>query len=121
MTESTLVAIIDDDGGVRRSLQRLLKSAGFRSVGFVSAEDYLAAGKHEGTGCIILDVGLPGMSGFELERRLTADHNRLPIIFVSGHDEPAIRDEAANARGVAFFRKPFNDSSLLHAVELALG
>lgn len=121
MAECNLIAIVDDDKWVRQSLQRLLKSAGFRTVAFVSAEDYLTAGNHEETGCIILDVRLPGMSGFELERRLTAEHNRLPIIFVSGHDEPGIRDEAANTGAVAFFGKPFNDNSLLHAVELALG
>ena len=120
MNQRPLIAIVDDDRWMRRSLERLLRSAGFQAETFVSAEDYLAAGKHEGTGCIILDIGLPGMSGFELERRLTADHNRLPIVFVSAHDEPEVRDEAAHAGAVAFLAKPFDDESLLDAVSLAL-
>jgi FixJ family two-component response regulator len=73
---------VDDDQWIRRSLERLLKSAGLRAESFISAEDYLAAGKHEETGCIILDIGLPGMNGFELERSLTADRNPRPIVFV---------------------------------------
>lgn len=94
------IAIVDDDQWIRRSLETLLKSAGLRAEAFISAEDYLAAGKHEETGwCrplypkggywdgrklakIILDIGLPGMNGFELERRLTADRNPRPIVFV---------------------------------------
>ena len=91
MDECPLIAIVDDDRGMRRSLERLLKSAGFRAEAFISAEHYLASGNHEETGCIILDIGLPGMNGFELERRLTAEYHRLPIVFVSARDEPEIR------------------------------
>jgi FixJ family two-component response regulator len=120
MHELPLIAIVDDDKWVRRSTARLLKSAGFRAETFVSAEDYLAAGNHEKTGCIILDIGLPGMSGFELERRLTADSNRRPIVFVSARNEPEVRDEATLAGAVAFLGKPFDDHSLLKAVASAL-
>jgi len=120
MKELTLIAIVDDDRWMRMSLERLLKSARFRSETFVSAEDYLAAGKHEETGCIILDIGLPGMSGFELERRLTADSNRRPIVFVSAHDGPAVRNKATLAGAVAFLGKPFDDNTLLNAISSAL-
>ena len=120
MNELPLIAIVDDDRWIRRSLERLLKSAGFRAETFVSAEDYLAAGNHEETGCIILDIGLPGMSGFELERRLTADNNRRPIVFVSARDEPEVRDEATLAGAVAFLGKPFDDNTLLNAISSAL-
>jgi len=61
-----LIAIVDDDHLMRRSLARLLRSAGFRAESFSSAEDYLDSGNHEGTSCIILDIGLPGMSGFDI-------------------------------------------------------
>jgi FixJ family two-component response regulator len=120
MNTLPLIAIVDDDRWIRKSLERLLKSAGFRAETFVSAEDYLAAGNHEETGCIILDIGLPGMSGFELERRLTADHNRRPIVFVSARDEPKVRDEATLAGAVAFLGKPFDDNTLLNAIFSAL-
>ena len=114
-----LIAIVDDDHGMRQSLARLLKSAGFRAETFISAEDYLAASEHEDIGCIILDIALPGMNGFELKRRLAADHKRLPIVFVS-HDEPEVRSEAAEVGALAFLGKPFDAGSLLDALFLAL-
>jgi FixJ family two-component response regulator len=120
MDKWPVIAIVDDDKWMRKSLERLLKSAGFRVETFVSAEDYLAAGNHEETGCIILDIGLPGMSGFELERRLTADRNRRPVVFVSARHEPEVRDEAALAGAVAFLGKPFDDNALLDAICTAL-
>jgi FixJ family two-component response regulator len=120
MDKWPVIAIVDDDKWMRKSLERLLKSAGFRVETFVSAEDYLVAGNHEETGCIILDIGLPGMSGFELERRLTADRNRRPIVVVSARHEPEVRDEAALAGAVAFLGKPFDDNALLDAICTAL-
>ena len=120
MAEWPLIAIVDDDQWMRRSLQRLLKSAGYRSEAFISAEHYLAARNHEEAACIILDITLPGMSGFELDRRLAEKHNRLPVVFVSAHDEPKVRNEAAQAEAVAFLGKPFDDNALLNAVNTAL-
>jgi FixJ family two-component response regulator len=120
MAEQPLIAIVDDDRWMRRSLERLLKAAGFRAEAFISAEHYLATGNHEGTDCLILDIGLPGMNGFELERHLKAEQNRLPIVFVSAHDEPGVRDKAADAGAVAFLGKPFDDNALLDAISSAL-
>ena len=120
MANWPLIAIVDDDKWMRKSLERLLKSAGYRSEAFISAEHYLAARNQEEIGCVILDIGLPGMNGFELERFLAAEHNRLPIVFVSAHDEPEVRDEAAHAGAVAFLGKPFDDNALLDAICTAL-
>jgi FixJ family two-component response regulator len=120
MAETALIAIVDDDRWMRRSLERLLKSAGLTAQGFASAEDYLNASNHDEFGCIILDIGLPGMSGFDLERRLAAEENRLPVVFVSARDEPEVRQEAAQAGAVAFLGKPFDDNALLNAVHIAL-
>jgi FixJ family two-component response regulator len=120
MAEQPLIAIVDDDRWMRRSLERLLKAAGFRAEAFISAEHYLAAGNHEGTECIILDIALPGMDGFELERRLNTEQNRLPIVFVSAHDEPGVRDKAADVGAVAFLGKPFDENALLDAISSAL-
>jgi FixJ family two-component response regulator len=120
MEKWPVIAIVDDDKWMRKSLERLLKSAGYRSEAFISAEHYLAARNQEEIGCVILDIGLPGMNGFELERFLAAEHNRLPIVFVSAHDEPEVRDEAAHAGAVAFLGKPFDDNALLDAISTAL-
>jgi FixJ family two-component response regulator len=120
MAETARIAIVDDDRWIRKSLERLLKSAGLWSEGFTSAEDYLACGNHDGIACIIVDIGLPGMSGFQLERRLAAEPNRMPVVFVSASDEPEIRYQAAQSGAVAFLGKPFDDSALLNAVHAAL-
>ena len=119
-TENGLIAIIDDDRLIRRSLERLLKSAGFTAKSFDSAEDFLRVGDHNGICCIILDIGLPGMSGFELRRRLMAETNRLPVVFISARDEPEIEDKAAQSGAIAFLRKPFEDDALLNAVQTGM-
>jgi FixJ family two-component response regulator len=120
MPEPVRIAIVDDDQWTRRSLERLLRSAGLAAQGFASAEDYLNASNHDEFGCIILDIGLPGMSGFDLDRRLAAEEKRLPVVFVSARDEPEVRQEAAQAGAVAFLGKPYDDNALLAAVHTAL-
>ena len=118
--ETGLIAIVDDDRLIRKSLGRLLKSAGFTARSFDSAEDYLDVGDHDGICCIILDIGLPGMSGFELHRRLAAEPNRLPVVFISARDEPEVEDKATQAGAIAFLRKPFEDDALLNAVQTGM-
>jgi FixJ family two-component response regulator len=119
-SETGLIAIVDDDRLIRRSLERLLKSAGLKAKSFDSAEEYLDEGDHNGICCIILDIGLPGMSGFELNGRLAAEPNRLPVVFISAHDEPEVEDKATQAGAVAFLRKPFEDDALLNAVQTGM-
>jgi FixJ family two-component response regulator len=113
---ASLIAIVDDDPWVRKSLERLIKSEGFRTECFASAEDFIKAGDHEEMSCIILDLRLPGMSGLELQHYLATEHDCIPIVFVSAHDEPETRYEAMQAGAVAFFSKPFNDEALVEAV-----
>jgi FixJ family two-component response regulator len=114
------VAIVDDDKWVLKSLERLVKSAGFRVQTFLSAEDFLQSGKDSRTICFILDIGLPGMSGLDLQRRLAAENSQVPIIFVSAHDETETRKQALAGGAVAFLSKPVNDKALLDAVTSAL-
>jgi FixJ family two-component response regulator len=118
--EAARIAIVDDDRWIRGSLERLLKSAGFRAESFVSAEQYLDSGDHDGIGCVILDIRLPGMSGLELGRRLASNHHWVPVVFISAHDEPRVRHEAAQAGAVAFLGKPFDEVELLTAVHRGL-
>ena len=114
------ITIVDDEGGVRIALQRLLNVVGIKTQGYASAEDFLEAIPGLRCDCLILDHGLPGMSGLELQSRLTATHPRLPIIFISAHDDPHIRSQAMQAGALAFLGKPFGDEGLLRLVEKAL-
>ncbi len=114
------VAIVDDDKWVLKSLERLVKSAGFRVVTFLSAEDFLRSGKNSKSVCIILDIRLPGMSGIDLQRQLAAENPQVPIIFVSAHDETETRTQALVGGAIAFLSKPVNDKALLEAVSSAV-
>ncbi len=114
------IAIVDDDKWVLRSLERLVKSAGFKVATFVSAEDFLQASQDSATVCVILDIGLPGMSGLDLQRHLVAENSRIPIIFVSAHDEVEMRTQALAAGAIAFLSKPVKEKALLDAVDSAV-
>ena len=114
--DAGVVAIVDDDKWVLKSLERLIKSSGFRVETFVSAEDFLQSDNDSKTMCVILDIGLPGMSGLELQRLLSAEGRQVPVIFVSAHDEPEMRTQALVGGAIAFLGKPFNDKALLDAV-----
>ncbi len=115
-----LVAVVDDDGLFRRSVERLLKASGFRVETFGSAEAFLQRNDEAATSCAILDVKLPGMSGPDLQRRLAHTMARPPIVFVSAHDEPAVRANVLGAGAIAFLKKPFEDSALLDALRAAI-
>ena len=118
--QGDLVAVVDDDKWIRDSLARFLKSTGFGVETFDSAEDYLQHGDRNNTACIILDVRLPKMNGFDLERQLANEHCRVPIVFMSAHDESEMKRRALQVGVVRFLRKPIHDESLLEAVYSAL-
>jgi len=117
---TSLIAIVDDENSVRRAVGRLVKSVGLDAQGFSSAEEFLEAHSACTPNCLILDLRLPGMSGLELQDRLSAGDRRLPIIFVSAHDDAESRAQALQAGAVAFLGKPFNDEVLLQAIRSAL-
>jgi FixJ family two-component response regulator len=115
-TDSPLVAIVDDDELFRRSIERLVRSAGFRVETFGSAEDFLERSNLDRTSCAILDMKLPGMNGFELQRRLIMRPRPMPIVFVSAHEDAAMRANTLRAGAVAFLKKPFDENILLDAL-----
>jgi FixJ family two-component response regulator len=119
MNSAILIAIVDDDPWVRRSLNRLMKSAGFKTECFASAEEFLESAD-DLLGCVILDLKLPGMNGLELQRRLADEDKRVPIVFVSAQDDRASKSQALQAGATAFLNKPFGDETLLNAVDSAL-
>jgi FixJ family two-component response regulator len=107
-TSHTYVAVVDDDQSVCRSFARLLRAAGIQPITYASAEAFLADTKRPRFDCMVFDVQLGGMSGIELGRKLTAEGNPAPIIYITAHDDPEARAEAQAAGCAAYFRK--NDS-----------
>jgi len=120
MSTGRLISIVDDDVWLRNSLANLIRSVGFRSQEFASAEAFLASGEARATACLILDVRMPGMNGLELQRRLIAADWQLPIIFITSHADDAARAHALEAGAVAFLLKPCRDQELFDAIETAL-
>ena len=120
MPEIQKISIVDDDESVREALKSLLKSVGFKAEAFASAEEFLSSGQLPGTICLILDVRMPGMSGVELQNRLTASHDGLPIVFISAHADEEGRARALEGGAVDFLQKPFSDEALLNAIEAAV-
>jgi FixJ family two-component response regulator len=119
-TDVRLVAIVDDDELFRRSVERLLRSAGFQVDGFGTAEEFLASGNLDVIACAILDMRLPGMNGVDLQQQLLTRPHRTPIVFVSAHEDGALRTKALRAGAIAFLRKPFDDRALLDALHRSI-
>jgi len=119
-TDGPLVAIVDDDELFRRSIERLVRSAGFTVEAFGSAEDFLERGDMDRTACAILDMKLPGMSGLDLQQRLIAKATPIPVVFVSAHDEAMMQASALRAGAVAFLKKPFDNSTLLDVLSRSI-
>lgn len=117
---SALIAIVDDDESIRRTTTFLIKSFGFRAAAFESAQHFLMSGQLLDTSCLIADVQMPGMSGFQLQTKLAAAGRAVPIIFITGHNNGESRQHAMQAGAVAFLGKPFSDEELLESIHLAL-
>jgi FixJ family two-component response regulator len=120
VAEIPKIAVIDDDESVRDALESLLKSAGFKAEAFASATEFLNFGHLPGLACMILDVRMPGMSGIELQDRLIASRDGVPIIFISAHADEEARARALASGAIAFLVKPFSDEALLEAIEAAI-
>jgi FixJ family two-component response regulator len=119
---SRLISIVDDDLLVREGLISLLRSAGFATQAFASAEEFLSLAHRDDIACLILDVGLPGISGLELQSQLTAtvSNHRTPVVFMTARDDEATRQRALKGGAVDFLRKPVRREALLNAIHLAL-
>ena len=119
--KTPLVSIVDDDWSLVEATVSLIQSLGYVAEGFRSAEDFLESRQLLKTDCLILDILMPSMGGFELQRRLAAGSYQIPIIFVTSYDSEEARIEAAHAGAVGFLYKPFSQEALLMAVRSALG
>ena len=114
------IYIIDDDEALRDSLVWLLESSGYRVAAYASAEAFLAAYTAAMTGCLVLDVRMPGMSGLELFEELRARHCTLPVIFITGHGDVPMAVSAVKKGAVDFIEKPFGDRDMLGLIEQCL-
>src|SRR6202023_2829160 len=118
--DAPTVFVIDDDAGVRASIQGLLKSAGLRCESFESAEEFLRRNRPDGPSCLVLDVSLPGVNGLDFQRELADAGFQIPIIFITGHGDIPMTVKAMKSGAVEFLTKPFLDQALLDAIHQAL-
>jgi FixJ family two-component response regulator len=119
-SRSSLIAVVDDDISVRESVESLLKSVGFHVNTYSSAEEFLGSPRINAADCLILDVRLDGMSGPDLQRELKIAGHSIPIVFVTAHETEALRARMLADGAIDCLLKPFNDDTLLNAVEIAL-
>jgi FixJ family two-component response regulator len=119
-TEVPLICIVDDDLSVLEALVGLVESAGYRVLGFSSTADFLDWPHIPSASCLIVDVIMPSISGFELHRLLTAKHYRIPIIFITAYDDEDLRIRAFQAGAAGFLLKPFSDGPLFQTISSAL-
>jgi FixJ family two-component response regulator len=116
-----MVFVVDDDESVRESLSTLLRSVGLRAHTFASAQDFLFHPRPDAPTCLVLDVGLPGLSGLELQRELQQSGRAIPIIFITGLGDISMSVRAMKAGAAEFLSKPFREQDLLDAIRAALG
>ncbi|HYY29988.1 MAG TPA: response regulator [Chthoniobacterales bacterium] len=115
-----MISIIDDDESVREALWGLVRSVGYTVSTFSSAEEFVNSDQLGKADCLILDVAMPGMGGIELQRRLLAGDSRVPVIFITAHEDEEIRAQALRNGAEAFLIKPFSEEALLDAIHGAL-
>jgi FixJ family two-component response regulator len=120
MSRRSLVSVVDDDESVRESLPDLLRQFGFAAQAFSSAEAFLASEFVNETGCLILDIAMPGMSGPDLQQELMRRRQEMPIVFITANGDRTVRPRLLAQGAVECLFKPFSDTALLDALNTAL-
>jgi FixJ family two-component response regulator len=115
-----VISIIDDDESVRGATRSLVRSLGFTAHTFASAEDFLQSPRVNDSSCVITDVQMPGLSGVELQSRLLAQGCRIPIIFITAFPDENVEARAMKAGAICFLSKPFDGSTLIKYLDVAL-
>ena len=115
-----LIAIVDDDPSVRRGLQRLIRSAGWKAETFASAQEFLARPLADAPSCLVLDLQLPGLSGLDLQHRMAELGLEVPVVFLSGHGNIPASVQAMKAGAIEFLTKPVDEQNLLKAIHEAI-
>jgi FixJ family two-component response regulator len=118
--QQSMIYVIDDDASIRKSFERLLRSANMNVITFSSADEFLHSPVKTENACILMDIRMPGKTGFDLQQRLGASGVSIPIIVISASDDRQIRENAMHLGAVAFFRKPVDDQALVDAILWAI-
>jgi FixJ family two-component response regulator len=120
VTNTPVIAIVDDDPSVRRALHRLVRLAGYVVRTFASADEFLDALPQGRPACLVLDIHLDGMSGFALQERLAADRVGLPVIFITAHDDVSTRERIHASGAAGYLWKPVDERALLDMIQQAI-
>jgi FixJ family two-component response regulator len=120
MAENPVVYVVDDDEGIRKSLESLIRSVGLSVQTFASAQEFLGAKRKAAPGCLVLDVRLPGLSGLDLQSELARAEIQTPIVFITGHGDIPMSVRAMKAGAVEFLTKPFREEDMLDAIRQAI-
>jgi FixJ family two-component response regulator len=120
MRSATLISIVDDDEGMREATEGLIRSLGYQTATFASADEFLQSDSLGDTSCLIVDVQMPGLSGIDLHRDLIAQGIKMPTIFITAFPEEGMRDSALTAGAFGYLGKPFSEDSLLQCLSCAL-
>jgi FixJ family two-component response regulator len=118
--QQSTVYVIDDDESVRKSFERLLRSANIEVETFATVEEFFSGERHNTNACVIVDLRMPGSTGFDLQRELASRGIRMPVIVISASDDAQTREQARRLGATAFFRKPVDDQALLDAIWWAI-
>ena len=118
--EKINIAIVDDDASLCHAMDRLLRAAGFQPFTYHSAEAFLEEGERVRPDCILLDIQLGGMSGFELQNRLVSSGSTIPVIFITAYDDPETREQARQTGCIAYLRKNDPGGAVLEAIRKAV-
>ena len=118
--EPRVIGVVDDDASIVRALTRLLRTVGFTVKGFTSGEELLAWDGLETLDCLIVDVHLGGLTGFDVQERIASMRSSLPVIFITAHDDAATSERARRNGEGEYLRKPFDESALIGAIHTAL-
>jgi FixJ family two-component response regulator len=120
MSATHVIAVVDDDPSILRALRRLLHLAGFSVKTFGSGEELLGCEELATIGCLVLDVNLTGLSGFQVQERLGDLKLSIPIVFITAHDDATTRARAERAGDARYLRKPFDERALIGEIQKAL-
>ena len=121
VSDVTLLAVVDDDADVRVALTRLVSSAGFEVETFASGLEFLRSIEDREPDCVVLDLHMPEMNGFDVQGALANSHPAVPVVVITGHDTPESRARAVQLGAKGYLCKPVNDEALLAAIGVAIG
>jgi FixJ family two-component response regulator len=118
--EAETVYVVEDDMSLCNAVRRLLRFMQYHVLTFASAEEFFRSDFKSDQGCLLLDIKLPGISGFELQERLLASGVQMPVIFITGQDRAGMEERALRLGAIAYLRKPVDEEGLLGAIRLAM-